>query len=155
MVTRILRSISVSLLLLVFFAGNTGISFFVHTCGTTHKKDVYLYREIFHQQMSCCCEETPGETNPAPAATSFSDNGCCRISHQFVKSSFTALPVLERIPVPETGITTFPSFTLLRSEPVQDLKVSFIFFPDHSPPPLSGISLVHFIHQIRIPAPVC
>jgi hypothetical protein len=153
MVTRILRFVYVSFLLIVFIAGNTGVSFFVHTCGSTHKQDVFIYREVFHQQMSCCCEAEPGE--PTPAVTSFSDADCCRLSHHFVKASFTALPVFEKIPIPSTGIILFPSFALLRSDPVGDSKVTVIPFPDHSPPPLSGIRLIHFIHQIRIPSPVC
>ncbi|MCX6243952.1 MAG: hypothetical protein NTU98_04540 [Bacteroidetes bacterium] len=143
------------ILLLFFLAGNTGISFFVHTCGSTHKKDVFVFREIFHQQMACCCEENPSERMPASSGSEFNDDDCCRISHLFVKASFTALPVLEKITIPETGITLFPDFALLRSEQVLDSKASFIPFLDHSPPPLSGIRLVHFLHQIRIPAPVC
>jgi hypothetical protein len=152
---KILRSASVLLLLLVFLAGNTGISFFVHTCGSTHEKDVFVYREIFHQQMSCCCEADMMEQHSAHATAEFNDNDCCRISHLFVKASITALPVLEKITVPETGIAIFPEFALLRNEQVMDSKASFIPFLDHSPPPLSGIRLVHFLHQIRIPAPVC
>ena len=155
MSSKILRAASVSLLLLVFLAGSTGISFFVHTCGSTHEKDVFAYREIFHQQMSCCCEADMTGKHPAPATSEYNEDDCCRISHLFVKASITALPVLEKIIIPETGITLFPDFALLRSEQVMDSKASFIPFLDHSPPPLSGIRLIHFLHQIRIPDPVC
>jgi hypothetical protein len=154
-VTRIFRSAFVLFFLLVFLAGNTGISFFVHTCGSSHEKDVFIYREIFHQHMSCCCEDNFSGKAPASPGTSFTDADCCRISYNFIKLAVPGLPILEKIVLPLAGSIPVPSFALFRSDPVIESKASFIPFLDHSPPPLSGMNLVCFLHQIRIPAPVC
>jgi len=154
-INRILRSAAACLLLLIFLAGSTGISFYIHTCGSTQKKQVFAFREIFHQKVGCCCDEnSPGNT-AAGSASGYNDEDCCRISHLFVKAPFLGFPVSEKLPVPTLHFIEFPGFALYRSQSSQDSGTSFILFPDHSPPPLSGIKLVCFLHQIRIPAPVC
>ncbi len=155
MIIRILRYAAVCLLLLIFLAGSTGISFFIHTCGTSHKKEVFIFREIFHQNIDCCCEEDHTANIPAGSASNYTDADCCRSLHLFIKAPFLGFPVFEKLLVPTFHFLEFPEFALLRSQHVQDSKASFTPFHDPSPPPLSGIKLVHFLHQIRIPAPVC
>ena len=154
-IIRILRSAAVCLLLLIFLAGSTGISFYIHTCGTSHKKEVFAFREIFHQNIACCCDEDLTANVPTGSASNYNDADCCRISHLFIKAPFLGFPVVEKLLVPTFHFIEFPEFALFRSQPTQDSKASFTPFHDPSPPPLSGIDLVHFLHQIRIPAPVC
>jgi hypothetical protein len=154
MITRILRSAAVCLLLLIFLAGSTGISFFIHTCGSSHQKDVFAFREIFHQDIGCCCTEKASSKPDDGTAPGYRDDDCCKISHLFIKAPFAGFPVLEKLSIPDCAAEV-PEFALFRSKPAEDSKASFIPFLDHSPPPLYGISLIHFIHQIRIPAPVC
>ena len=153
MITRILRSSSVCLLLLIFLAGSTGITFYIHTCGSSHQKEVFLFHEIFHQKVDCSCEENQnGDQSSVPV---INDNDCCRISHLFIKASFLGFPVVEKSPVPYTQWFVSPGFLLIFTQPVQDSKASFIPFRDPSPPPIFGRSLVYFLHQIRIPFAIC
>ena len=157
-IPRIFKSTSVLLLLLVFLAGSTGISLSVHTCGDSHKKDVLVYKEIFNQRFTCCCEENmasqDGRDRPSPY-TEYSDNDCCRISHLFIKTPFAGFPVLEKILVPQFDFPVYTEMVNLKLASQQDSKSSCQHFSDHSPPPLSGIKLIISIHQIRIPESVC
>jgi hypothetical protein len=143
------------MLLLIFLAGSTGISFYVHTCGSSHKKEAFAFREIFNQKIACSCDENVPEKTPAGSGSNYMDQDCCTISHVFIKAPFLGFPVVEKLTVPTFHFIEHPEFALFRSLPVQDSKASFIPFTDPSPPPLSGITLVHFLHQMRIPAPVC
>jgi len=154
-ITRILRSVAVCMLLLIFLAGSTGITFYIHTCGSSHQKEAFAFREIFNQKIPCSCDENLASKVPAGSAVNYQDEDCCRISHLFIKAPFLGYPVVEKQSVPISQFTVFPGFALLMSQPARDLNVSFTPFNDPSPPPLSGINLVHFLHQIRIPAPVC
>jgi hypothetical protein len=153
MIFRTLRFSAVCMLIFIFLAGSTGVSFYFHTCGSSHKKEVFIYREIFHQKMDCCCDNNPPERNSGKE-TSFSDENCCRISHLFVKAPFLGFPVDQQLLTP-IHLIDLPDFQLCQFLSFQDSIESFIPFNDTSPPPLSGINLVHFLHQIRIPAPVC
>ncbi|MCX6248170.1 MAG: hypothetical protein NTW10_10570 [Bacteroidetes bacterium] len=152
-ITRIFRSAAVFLLLLIFLAGSTGISFFVHTCGSSHKKDVFAFREIFHQDIGCCCVENDAAKTP-PGTSSYSDDGCCKTSHLFVKAPFIGFPVTEKLTV-NLSVVELPMFSPSQPSPSEDSGISFVPYTDTSPPPLSGITLVYFLHQIRIPAPAC
>jgi hypothetical protein len=143
------------LLLLIFLAGSTGISFYIHTCGESHKKEIRVFREIFHQKIACCCDDNLTLPVSGSPVSTFNDEDCCRISHLFIKAPFLGFPVLEKFSVPEFQVTHFPETALSKLQFVQDLKASYIPSPDPSPPPLSGVILVHFLHQIRIPEPAC
>jgi len=154
-VTRILRSASVCLLLLIFLAGSTGISFYIHTCGESQKKEVLFFREIFHQKIACCCEANTVTSSREHLVSSFNDANCCRVLHLFIKALLLGFPVLEKFSAPTSPCTEYLQFALLQIQSPEKLKVSFLPFPDPAPPPLSGVTLVHFLHQIRIPEPVC
>jgi hypothetical protein len=155
MISRILRSAAVCLLLLIFMAGSTGISFYIHTCGSSHKKEVLAFREIFHQKISCCCEADETAMVPEGTASAFNDEDCCRISHLFIKAPFIGFPVVEKVSLTQFYFVAYPDLAFLSSQKTQDPKASFTPFRDPSPPPLSGISLVHYLHQVRIPEPAC
>ncbi len=155
MISRILRYSSIGVLLLLFMAGNTGISFYIHTCGSSQKKEVLVFREIFQQKIACCCDDNLVLQITGNSESTYNDADCCRISHLFIKSPFPGFPVLEKYSVPEFQVAHFPEAALLKLQFIQDSKASYIPSPDPSPPPLYGVILVHFLHQIRIPEPVC
>ena len=155
MLFKIVRSVGVFTLLLIFLAVGTGFTFFVHTCGSSHKTDVYVYKEVFNPKMSCCCDESGPGLTKSDLSMNYRDENCCRIVHLFIKAPFAGFPVLEKITLPSLTIAGLPQSPLFRQKPVADAGYSFIFKPDHSPPPISGTILVYFIHQIRIPSPVC
>jgi hypothetical protein len=83
------------------------------------------------------------------------DEDCCRISHLFIKAPFIGFPVVGNPVIMPFHYVEFSDFGIFRSQPVMDSKASLIHFTDPSPPPLSGNTLVYYLHQIRIPAPVC
>ena len=155
MIRQILRSAAVFMLLLTFLAGSTGISFYIHTCGSSHKKEAFAFREIFHQKVDCCCEENPVSKEPAGGPSKYNDEDCCRISHLFIKAPFLGFPVTEKLSVPVFCCNEYTGPANYVSLPPRDLKASNIPLRDPSPPPLSGMDLVCFLHQIRIPAPAC
>jgi len=155
MISRVLRSAAVCLLLLIFMAGSTGISFYIHTCGSSHKKEALLFREIFHQKVSCCCDADENTTLPGSPSSTLNDGDCCKISHLFIKAPFVGFPVIEKVSLTQFYSVEYPGFALLFSLRVQDSKASFTPFRDPSPPPLSGIHLVYYLHQVRIPEPAC
>ncbi|MGA3015406.1 MAG: hypothetical protein ABSD71_15385 [Bacteroidales bacterium] len=158
MISRIFKSTSILLLLLVFLAGSTGISISVHTCGDSHKKNVLVFKEIFNQKFSCCCEENAAlqnDRNQLSAFAEYSDNDCCRISHLFIKAPFAGFPILEKFSVPQFDFPVYTERANLKLTSLQDSKSSYQPFSDPSPPPLSGIKLIISIHQIRIPESVC
>jgi hypothetical protein len=154
-INRVLQSAAVCLLLLIFLAGSTGVSFYIHTCGSSHKKEAFAFREIFNQKTGCSCEEILPSKVPDGSASTYLNEDCCKISHLFIKAPFIGFPVFEKLLVPVSQSLELPGSALLPSQTVLDSKASFIPFLDHSPPPLSGVCLVYFLHQIRIPAPVC
>ena len=157
MITRIFKSTSILLFLLVFLAGSAGISLSVHTCGDSHKKNVLVFKEIFNQKFACCCEENIAsqKDRDLSANAEYSDNDCCRISHLFIKVLFTGFPVLEKFSVPQFDFPVYTEMANLKLTSLQDSKLSYQPFSDPSPPPLSGIKLIISIHQIRIPESVC
>jgi hypothetical protein len=149
------HSASICLLLLIFIVSSTGISFYIHTCGSNQKKEVRIFREIFEQKIACCCDDNLNIPTKGSSETSLNDADCCRISHLFIKAPFLGFPILEKYSVPEFQVTHFLETALLKLQFIQESKASYIPFPDPSPPPLSGVILLHFLHQIRIPEPVC
>ncbi len=155
MISRILGFASVCLLLLIFLAGDTGISLYIHTCGGSQKKDVLVFREIFHQKIDCCCDENATASLPRNPASSLNDDDCCRISHLFIKVPFPGFPILEKFSVPAFQTPEYPDLAILKVHSPQAPKSLSNLFPGPSPPPIFGVTLVHFLHQMRIPDPVC
>jgi len=136
-------------------AGSTGISFYIHTCGSSHKKEVLAFREIFHQKVSCCCDADETAKISSGSASAFNDEDCCRISHLFIKAPFIGFPVFEKLSLPPFHFIDVPDFALLIIQNARESQASFTPFRDPSPPPLSGVNLVYYLHQVRIPAPAC
>lgn len=155
MISRILRSAFVCLFLVILLAGSIGISFYIHTCGGSQKREVLVFREIFHQKIACCCDENLNLHLSGSSASTYNDEDCCRISHLFIKAPFLGFPILKKFSVPIFQFTEYPKISFLKLQLFKHSKASYIPFTDSSPPPLSGVILVHFLHQIRIPEPVC
>jgi len=153
-ISRILRFMSVCVLLSIFLAGETGILFYIHTCGGSQKKQVLVFREIFHQKIDCCCDEIVTANVRGSSASTFNDD-CCRISHLFIKIPFPGFPISEKFLLPAFYFSEYTEVAILKLQSLQDSKASFSSSPDPSPPPIYGVTLVHFLHQIRIPEPVC
>jgi hypothetical protein len=154
MFIRVLKNIAVLSFLAIFLAGGSGITLFIHTCGSSHQRDVYAFREILHQDIGCCCTEDAGMPPNTGTSREVADDDCCRIAHLFIKAPYAGFPVVENA-VAVVPVFDLPQHFILNNYSEEDSKASFIPFLDHSPPPLSGVERILLLHQLRIPAPAC
>jgi hypothetical protein len=140
--------------LVIFITWTMGVSFYIHECNSSHKKEVIAFPEILNNTVSCCCSEEINGSIPADEPVlSFREQECCKNTYVYLKASFTGFPLFYQFN-PEVLQKVVPP-DLLSVQ--QDMKVEEVacFTPrvDH-PPPRHGKILIHFIHQAKIPAPV-
>ena len=144
----------VFLMLAVFLTGTTGVSFYVHECSSSNKREVVAFPELFNNTVSCCCaEEMQGIALSDEPVSSFSEPECCQNTHVYLKASFTGFPLFYQFN-PEVLQKSFPAgfLSMQHNEKVLEI-ISFTPRVDH-PPPRSGKILIHFLQQVKIPAPV-
>lgn len=145
-----LRSISLFLLLLVFFTGSTGFTFIRHSCLLSGESAFAAYPEVFPNDVSCCCKTAP-VSDPRPEKT-LEKEDCCKNIRGFVKLAITGFPVLSfHAPDP----TSLPVNPLLFADRPQAAETDWnvrIIRDDPFPPP-GGKDLILSIHQIKIPFP--
>jgi hypothetical protein len=155
-VKRKFQAILSSLILVFFLAGTTGITLFIHTCTSSHKTEISAYPEIFKHTSDCCCAEEGINKSVASSKDLEIDNPeCCKNQHLFLKAYITGLPVVQNhlinTPLFQTHPVDLMNLIVKERHLICDEYLPWL---DHSPP-LSGKTLVYFIHQIRIPYPVC
>jgi hypothetical protein len=151
---RVVRFSFLFFILAVFLAGTTGFSFYIHECSSSHEREVALFPELFNKTVSCCCaEEVHGSIPSDEPVSSFSEPECCKNIHVYLKAAFTGFPLFYQFN-PQVLQTSIPPdfLSMQQNEKVTEI-VSYIPRVDH-PPPRSGRVLIHFIQQIKIPAPV-
>jgi hypothetical protein len=142
------------LILAIFLAGTTGISFYLHECSSNHKRDIFVYPEISNKTASCCCaDEVHGSLNSVEKVTSFKEPECCKNTHVYLKVTFTGFPVFYQFDQKLLQIELPADFLSLSINDQVPVNVDYKLSIDH-PPPRYGKSLVHFLHQIKIPAAV-
>ena len=139
-------------LLAVFLFGITGLSIFHHTCTSSNQQRVSLYAEIYKAAPgSCCGDEAYEHSHHATSNQQFDAVPCCKSTNIFLTLQFTS----ERLPklVSQTVETAdVPFLTQFCPVPASDQKQPAAgLFRVHSPP-LFGKQLIHFLHQIKIPA---
>jgi hypothetical protein len=149
-----IRTSFLFLMLAIFLIGTTGVSFYIHECTSSQKKEVFAFPEILNQKVSCCCaEDVHGNAGSADPDLSYKDPGCCKNIHVYLKASFTGVPLFYQFNPDLTQKIIHSDFlTLLHNDTSVEIT-SFTSQVDH-PPPRSGRSLVFFLQQIKIPAPV-
>jgi hypothetical protein len=142
------------LVLVIFITWTTGVSFYIHECNSSHKKEVVAFPEIFNNNISCCCQdEIHGSITSYEPVSSFSEPECCRNTHVYLKASFTGFPMFYQFnPEVLQKVILLDFLSVQHNENVEEIA---FFAPrvDH-PPPRSGKILIHFLHQVKIPAPV-
>jgi hypothetical protein len=148
------RTVFLFLILAVFLTGTTGVSFYMHECSSSHKKEITAFPELFNTTVSCCCaEEVHGSNSSDDPVSSFNEPECCKNTHVYLKASFTGFPVFfEFNPDLYQKNTSTDLLNMSYSDNGSEIE-SFTPLVDH-PPPRSGKILVHFLQQIKIPAPV-
>ena len=151
---KLVRQIGSLILVSVFLFGVSGLSVFHHSCASSGTDKVALYAGIFKAVPASCCEDEnePGIANSAADhGQGFDATPCCKSTNLFL-----ALHVVsETVSVLHVTATAVPAHVELPLLPVPE-AVSQVFIKEaryqfHSPP-LYGIDLIHFLHQIKIPA---
>ena len=149
---RILWSAFGLLLMLIFLLGTTGISFYIHECGNSGTKDVFVYPELFGGKADCgCVDEVQQGTAGANEESALSDNACCKNIHLYLKADFRGFTISYHLPVDISRcLITCELQGIAFMDPVSEQTIS-VFQTDHPPPLRSGIELLTFLHQIKIP----
>jgi hypothetical protein len=142
------------LVLAVFLTGTTGVSFFVHECTSSREKEVFPFPEIFDNKVDCCCDgENQHEVIDGNQISSLNAPECCKNTHIYLKASFNGFPQFFQF-TPDLSAKNIPTDFLnsLHEDIYSEIKTTEPRV-DH-PPPRSGKILIHFLQQIKIPAPV-
>jgi hypothetical protein len=148
------------LLLVVFLLGTTGVSILRHICNTSHSDNVSLYPGIFVNRLTDCCGETQDacacmhtpEEPSQPLQPEIFTGDCCKTIATFLRLEIQTLrgekleftTALKDLP----GILPFMT-DVIPADPVRDQSCPVQW---HAPPVIFGKELVHFLHQIKIPA---
>jgi hypothetical protein len=151
---KLFRTVFLFLMLAVFIIGTTGISFYIHECSSSKNREIIAFPELLNKTVSCGCAGEVYRSVPSEEpVSSFSEPECCKNIHIYLKASFTGFPQFYHFN-PELLQTVVPA-DLLSLQHNEKLAEISTFTPrvDH-PPPRSGKILVHFLQQIKIPAPV-
>ncbi len=142
------------LLLMVFLFGTTGVTVLQHVCSGGNTREIKAidgFSGAF--AISCSCdEESPNE--PAKSSDDlpgFSAPPCCYELTTLFKFDFVSHApfYFSSLPLNQGFASLLP---ILSSLPIDRILISDDpYFRFHSPP-LTGIHLLHAIHQIKIPA---
>lgn len=154
MVKQVFRISFLFLMLAAFLFGTTGVSFYIHECSSSHTKEVIPFPEIVNKTVVCCCaSEVHGSISSDEPVSSFNEPECCKNTHVYLKASFTGFPVFYQFnPDLSQKNVTADLLNLVSNNPDSEIS-TFTIRVDH-PPPRSGKLLVHFLQQLKIPAPV-
>jgi hypothetical protein len=151
---QVIRTTFLFLMLAVFLIGTTGVSFYVHECRSSHKKEIVAFPEIINHPVSCCCAgEVTGSVQNDEPVSSFNEPACCKNTHVYRKASFNGFPVFYQFSTKLIQTAIPANFLSLQNSVRGADIISFTPRVDH-PPPRSGRILVHFLQQIKIPAHV-
>ena len=140
------------ILLAVFLFGITGLSIFHHNCTSSNQQRISLYAEIFREAPgSCCGDEVTEPSGHVAVQQQFDAVPCCKSTNIFLTLHFFS----ERLPklvVQTVETAAVPFLTpLCPVAAIDQQPLAAGLFRVHSPP-LFGKQLIHFLHQIKIPA---
>jgi hypothetical protein len=156
---KAIQRIGILFILVVFLYGTTGLSVLDHSCNSSNERSVTIYPEIFKQAGSGCC--TDGESGYAcashkyPVSNAFPENvdaqPCCKSIISFFKLEILTVRA-EKLVVDNLYVQAqsfpVPADVQIPNEQRPLTPVHHQFYS----PPLFGIRLVHFLHQMKIPA---
>lgn len=151
---RLIRTIASGFMILVLLAGTTGVSFYIHECRSSGERDVVLFPELTNQNTSCCCATDV----QLPALNGREDHltdepECCKNIHLYLKATISGFPVFFQYN-DDLNSTDLPTDSFIAFIDDHDDKALNSGPQVDHPPPSSGKALIHFIHQLKIPAPV-
>ncbi|MEI6683240.1 MAG: hypothetical protein WCO44_11460 [Bacteroidota bacterium] len=148
------KRIGIIALLTVFLFGITGISVFHHACTSSNKEQVTVYAEIYRQAPVSCCEGEafePFRGHRDGMQQYLSAVPCCKSTNTFlalhiITERINALKLQQSAPLEKNTLVL-----LQEAIPENPARLQTIRFQFHSPP-LYGTELIHYLHQIKIPA---
>ena len=142
------------LMLIVLLTETTGVTLIHHFCSMSNTCEIKSIDGFSGESdTSCSCDEEAGNaaSNSEEQPQSFSAPACCYEVSTFLKFDFSSIFNSPLVFTPFSDV--FMGFTLMKS--VQPTEGKIIpdgpFFRFYSPP-LSGLNLLHAIHQMKIPA---
>ncbi|MEI6456307.1 MAG: hypothetical protein WCO93_08460 [bacterium] len=148
---KILKKTGTLLFVIVFLAESMGITFFHHICSGSDMHEVTLYPEFFSHAPACGCYEEEQNSN-AGDGISMDSPSCCQNIILFCKLPVNTLPA-EQTPITFNSGDHSILISALTEEYSSETTIETgVSFNSHAPP-LSGTSLIHFLHQIKIPFP--
>ena len=156
---KTLQRIGILFLLSVFLFGTTGISVLHHICSSSNKHYVTVYPEIFKNAGSSCCEDEStgymsanhGYDSRWTMPQNISSEPCCKNIASFFKLQI----LTERVEKLKVNVVSAQQFLLPVSISLLPNVAQLFLQPAHFQfysPPLFGKLLVHFLHQMKIPA---
>ena len=149
-----IRSLFTLLILAVFLTGTTGVSFYIHECSSSNTREVVAFPEITNKAISCCCDqEVHGSIHTEESIPFIEEPPCCTNKRIYLKATFTGFPVSYQLTGKLNHADLPADFLSMLYEDQKQEIARPVTIVDH-PPPLSGKSLIHFLHQIKIPASV-
>jgi hypothetical protein len=129
-----------------------GITIFHHLCSGSATHEVTVYPEFFRHAPACGCSEEDRTTGSGGFGSSIESPSCCQNITLYCKLPVNTIPA-EPASITfgfvghEMSVPDLPPTLSSEAEIVQGFH-----FNSHAPP-LAGIALIHFIHQIKIPFP--
>ncbi len=155
---KTIQRIGILLLMLVFLFGTIGLSVLRHICNSSNTNTVTVYPEIFKSPGSSCCDDgpagyacagrgtSPGNTTPE----NIDPSPCCKSTTSFLKLEILTLTA-GKLVLKDIAVTR-PLFTIsaCRIPSYEQPLLNPAHFQFYSPP-LFGIVLVHYLHQMKIP----
>jgi hypothetical protein len=157
MMMKTIKIIGISLLALVVLAGSSGISLFIHACGSGKSLDYAFYPEYFSVGNSCCNPWSAKEMSSCShedhdQQQGLSKTDCCESLHVILKVQHLVKPVTKVIDLSAGSQVAAIIFKSELPGPVESDLTRDFSAGDPSPPPLSGRDLIISLQQIRIPS---
>jgi hypothetical protein len=154
-----LHRIGSFLVLAVFLLGTTGLSVFHHICSLSHEDTVMVYPGFVTDpglscssddpvEAACCCK---ADVRHDCCGESFAALPCCKSIASFIRLEILTLRV-EKLYLP-----VLEAVAVVASETDDRLHADDLLFFRPGifimhPPPRYGRMLVHYLHQVKIPA---
>lgn len=157
---KTIQRTGVLLLLLVLIFGTTGLSVLHHICSSSNTDNVTIYPEIFRNPASSCCDDEstwsacacPEDPDADMMPGSIVASPCCKSIVSFFKLEIlTEKPA--KLMLHDDNVRQPLNLPSLKPQSQRDQLLSYtVHFQFFSPPLLFGRFLVHYLHQMKIPA---
>ena len=148
----ILNQIVTLLLVGLLFFSTSGFIIHKHNCSENNETKLVIFSEITDMNKSClCCEHNTKNSIIAIKENVIKKSDCCCNINYFIKifETITVLSCFKELSV------VFIKYINTYSLGTYFNQLNFIKTISYSSPPVlfTGKSLIHFIHNIKIPFP--